>query len=150
MINASTCIDVGENEKGYLYPINVTKRFTLADNFLNIFLELENVKNDLPLNITIFNKGKIVHSLVVTFLPRRTASEVVRYNAQESAEYCNKKCTRNIQHDKQITSVFESRGSTVLRIWECELKRDTHKLLVHLTLAGIKFNEHFTLCWYQS
>ncbi len=28
-----------------------------------------------------------------------------------------------MQHDKDVTAMFEARGWTVLRIWECELKK---------------------------
>lgn len=38
-------------------------------------------------------------------------------------EYWQKKRERNIKHDKEVTHMFESRGWTVLRIWECELKK---------------------------
>ncbi len=38
-------------------------------------------------------------------------------------EYWQKKRERNAQHDKEITELFEKRGWTVLRIWECELKK---------------------------
>lgn len=41
----------------------------------------------------------------------------------ENAEYWRKKRERNLQHDKEITSILESRGWTVVRIWECELKK---------------------------
>lgn len=41
----------------------------------------------------------------------------------DNAEYWQKKRARNIQHDKEITAAFEKRGWTVLRIWECELKK---------------------------
>lgn len=39
-----------------------------------------------------------------------------------NTEYWEKKRARNIEHDLKITSIFEKRGWTVLRIWECELK----------------------------
>jgi DNA mismatch endonuclease (patch repair protein) len=42
---------------------------------------------------------------------------------KENEEYWAKKRERNIQHDKEITAIFESRGWTVMRIWECELKK---------------------------
>lgn len=42
---------------------------------------------------------------------------------KENADYWDKKRERNILHDKKITERFESRGWTVMRIWECELKR---------------------------
>lgn len=38
-------------------------------------------------------------------------------------EYWEKKRRRNIEHDKQVTKRFEERGWTVIRIWECELKK---------------------------
>lgn len=41
----------------------------------------------------------------------------------DHAEYWSKKRERNIQHDKEITALFEKRGWTVIRIWECELKK---------------------------
>ena len=47
----------------------------------------------------------------------------------ENAEYWNKKRERNIEHDKAITELFESRGWTVIRIWECELKKKNRAIL---------------------
>ena len=41
----------------------------------------------------------------------------------DNQEYWQKKRERNIQHDQEITALFESRGWTVIRIWECELKK---------------------------
>ena len=38
-------------------------------------------------------------------------------------EYWQRKRERNIQHDHEITDRFEARGWTVIRIWECELKK---------------------------
>lgn len=40
----------------------------------------------------------------------------------DNQEYWQKKRERNIQHDREITELFESRGWRVLRIWECEFK----------------------------
>ncbi len=47
----------------------------------------------------------------------------------DNAEYWSKKRKRNIRHDKDITSLFEQRGWTVLRIWECELKKKNFDIL---------------------
>lgn len=47
----------------------------------------------------------------------------------DNAEYWSKKRERNIRHDKEITSLFEQRGWTVLRIWECELKKKNFGIL---------------------
>lgn len=41
----------------------------------------------------------------------------------DNAEYWSKKRERNIQRDKETTEKFEKRGWTVVRIWECELKK---------------------------
>ena len=41
----------------------------------------------------------------------------------DNAEYWQKKRERNMRHDKEITALFENRGWTVIRIWECELKK---------------------------
>lgn len=47
----------------------------------------------------------------------------------DNAEYWSKKRQRNMQHDKEITTLFESRGWYVIRIWECELKKKNRELL---------------------
>lgn len=41
----------------------------------------------------------------------------------DNAEFWQKKRERNIKHDKEVTELFEKRGWTVIRIWECELKK---------------------------
>ena len=41
----------------------------------------------------------------------------------DNAEYWQKKRERTIRHDKEITALFENRSWTVIRIWECELKK---------------------------
>ena len=48
---------------------------------------------------------------------------------KQNQEYWDKKRERNIKHDKEITEYFEKRGWTVIRIWECELKKSNHLLL---------------------
>ncbi len=40
-----------------------------------------------------------------------------------NTEYWDTKRTRNIEHDKEVTAHFQQRGWTVIRIWECELKK---------------------------
>ena len=42
---------------------------------------------------------------------------------KENEEYWRRKRERNIRHDQEITVLFQTRGWTVVRIWECELKR---------------------------
>ena len=36
-----------------------------------------------------------------------------------------------MQHDSEITEYFEKRGWTVIRIWECELKRINYNVLLN-------------------
>lgn len=48
----------------------------------------------------------------------------------DNAEYWQKKRERNIKHDKEITALFENRGWTVIRIWECEFKKKNRMLLL--------------------
>lgn len=52
------------------------------------------------------------------------------------AEYWSKKREKNIRRDREVTEMFENRGWTVLRIWECELKKKNEAALVK-KLRGI-------------
>ena len=45
-------------------------------------------------------------------------------------EYWQKKRERNMKHDKEVTAMFEAHGWTVLRIWECELKKKNESTLL--------------------
>lgn len=47
----------------------------------------------------------------------------------DNAEYWQRKRERNIKHDKEVTAMFENRGWTVIRIWECELKKKNRDIL---------------------
>ena len=47
----------------------------------------------------------------------------------DNADYWSGKRERNIKHDKDITELFEHRGWTVIRIWECELKKKNAAIL---------------------
>lgn len=48
----------------------------------------------------------------------------------DNSDYWENKRERNIKHDKEITALFESRGWTVIRIWECELKKSNASQLM--------------------
>ena len=48
----------------------------------------------------------------------------------DNADYWTKKRERNMKHDKEITELFERRGWTVIRIWECELKKKNYQNLM--------------------
>lgn len=47
----------------------------------------------------------------------------------DNAVYWEKKRQRNIEHDQEVTAMFEKRGWTVIRIWECELKKKNYEVL---------------------
>lgn len=47
---------------------------------------------------------------------------------KDNEEYWNKKRQRNIRHDQEITELFQKRGWTVVRIWECELKKKNENI----------------------
>lgn len=49
----------------------------------------------------------------------------------DNAKYWQKKRERNIKHDKEVTAMFENRGWTVIRIWECELKNKNRSALIN-------------------
>lgn len=49
----------------------------------------------------------------------------------DNAEYWQRKRERNIKHDKEVTAMFENRGWTVIRIWECELKNKNRSALIY-------------------
>ena len=53
-------------------------------------------------------------------------------------EYWQKKRERNINHDQEVTAMFEARGWTVLRIWECELKKKNTNILMLKMAALLK------------
>ena len=53
-------------------------------------------------------------------------------------EYWQKKRERNMKHDKEVTAMFEARGWTVLRIWECELRKKNEAALIHRLLNLIE------------
>lgn len=56
----------------------------------------------------------------------------------DNKEYWERKRARNIQHDKEVTELFQSRGWYVLRIWECELKKKNREILLNkLKEAGL-------------
>ena len=46
---------------------------------------------------------------------------------ETNKEFWQKKRERNIKHDQEITELFQKRGWTVVRIWECELKRNNYE-----------------------
>ncbi len=60
----------------------------------------------------------------------------------DNREYWDKKRERNIRHDQEVTALFERRGWTVLRIWECELKVKNELFLVRRVLKVLQNRTH--------
>lgn len=57
---------------------------------------------------------------------------------KDNYKFWDKKREYNMRHDIEITKLFEKRGWTVIRIWECELKKnDISKLHTFLTIRTI-------------
>lgn len=49
---------------------------------------------------------------------------------KQNEEYWAKKRERNMKHDTEVTRQFVERGWTVIRIWECELKKKNRDVLL--------------------
>ena len=43
---------------------------------------------------------------------------------KDNAEYWTKKREKNIKRDREVTQTLETKGWTVIRLWECELKNE--------------------------
>lgn len=62
----------------------------------------------------------------------------------DNKEYWDRKRQRNIQHDREVTAIFEARGWTVIRIWECELKKKNTEILMKKLEPLISYNKKIT------
>ena len=60
----------------------------------------------------------------------RMAFVFIKDKIDRNQQKYQKKCERNMKHDKDVTAMFEARGWKVLRIWECELKKRNETILV--------------------
>lgn len=49
---------------------------------------------------------------------------------KENEAFWSDKISRNIERDKAITNLFMDRDWTVIRIWECELKKKNRTILI--------------------
>jgi DNA mismatch endonuclease (patch repair protein) len=43
---------------------------------------------------------------------------------KDNADYWTKKRERNMARDKEVTQTLQNKGWTVIRLWECELKKE--------------------------
>lgn len=62
----------------------------------------------------------------------------------DNAEYWAKKRARNMQHDKEITQLFERRGWRVIRIWECELSKKNIAQTLQRIMTALEKAEGFS------
>lgn len=72
----------------------------------------------MPLRIAIFVDGCFWHG-----------HDCRNTHPADNAEYWEKKRQRNIDHDNAVKAMFEERGWTVIRIWECELRKKNAEIL---------------------
>lgn len=56
---------------------------------------------------------------------------------KNNQDYWDKKREKNIKHDREITEYFEKRGWTVIRIWECELKKGSNENKIKLLITAV-------------
>ena len=68
----------------------------------------------------VFQKEKVAVFVDGCFWHGHDCRNTRPFNNQD---YWQKKRKQNIKHDQEVTALFKSRGWTVLRIWECELKK---------------------------
>jgi len=55
-----------------------------------------------------------------------------------NADYWAEKRLRNVKRDAEVSANFDTRGWTVLRIWECELKKGNEKETIERVKSAIK------------
>ena len=53
-----------------------------------------------------------------------------KHTPNENKDFWEKKLKYNKRHDKVTAELFQQRGWTVIRIWECELKKGRRKALL--------------------
>lgn len=56
----------------------------------------------------------------------------------DNQDYWQQKRERNMKHDQEVTAMFEERGWTVLRIWECELKKSNVEVFLSKIMAIVE------------
>lgn len=57
---------------------------------------------------------------------------------KQNEEFWRRKISKNMERDEAVTKHLEKLGWTVLRIWECELKKkNINKLLMRFELVGL-------------
>ena len=52
-----------------------------------------------------------------------------KHKPDNNSDYWIRKIENNKRHDLKINTIFKHRGWTVIRVWECELKSNSNKLL---------------------
>ena len=58
---------------------------------------------------------------------------------KENEDFWKTKINGNIKRDRAVTTRFENRGWTVLRIWECEFKKKDRELLIQKLNKELRF-----------
>jgi DNA mismatch endonuclease (patch repair protein) len=75
--------------------------------------------------VAVFCDGDFWHGRKWNALQKKLA-------AGTNAEYWRAKIARNIRRDKQVTRLLTRAGWRVVRIWESDIKKDTHGVALEL------------------
>lgn len=65
-----------------------------------------------------------------------------RIQPEQHKDFWTAKQQRNLQRDAATTALFEARGWTVIRIWECELKKKNAAILNEKLQPVLKRQQH--------
>ena len=87
-------------------------------------------KNYTEVTLTMLNKSEATDVTAETLLAEGIIGKIQDGIVVLATGKLEKKCERNMKHDKDVTAMFEARGWKVLRIWECELKKRNETILV--------------------
>lgn len=81
----------------------------------------------LPARIAVFTDGCFWHG-----------HDCRNTKPSSNKEYWDKKIGRNMERDREITELYQSRGWTVIRIWECEIKNKTLDEKLNIIAESLK------------
>lgn len=57
---------------------------------------------------------------------------------QQNHDFWEKKISYNKKHDTEVTELFQKRGWTVIRIWECELRKKNQEITIQRLMKELR------------
>jgi hypothetical protein len=125
IVNATTCKEVYRDELGSLLPINATKVFSLKDKYIVIYIELEYIKYDCPINIKLFDNEMIIYA-IADVLPEsdfknfhRTYAHGIEINSQ----YLTETMGNNVKSMTLEVSLYTGRVLFIQQVILCNQYR---------------------------